>query len=187
MENQMETTANRTLESQPPSNIAAVSTPSTLDYDAIVKEIAVNKAKTGYSFSKGNGLFVSSCQKVKSLLSVNAKDRLPGEIATAIQDACSRLKSKALSVISADNLASTQSKVVLRNGLGHVKHTATAYDSLSAQEQILFSNININALTQKKTALELKYEETDKIDAQIAKWTANKILAEQALKGVNNK
>lgn len=172
----------KTLESQPASNHAAVSTPNTLDYDSIVREIAANKAKTGYSFTKGNGLFASSCQKVKSLLSLNQKDLLSKEIAGAINDACNRLKDKALAIVNASNLASTSSKVVLRNGLGHVKHVATGYDGLTPDEQILFSNININALTTKHEALVLKYEDTSKVDALITKWRCNKFMAEEALK-----
>lgn len=74
----------------PPSNVAAVSTPAEIDFEAVVLQCAKRKTSVGTSFQgkKGkNHLFALCCSAVKSLRGMARTAHVSSEDEKAIQDA----------------------------------------------------------------------------------------------------
>ena len=79
----------KTLETQAPSNTAAISTPATIDYLAIVKVNAKRKVDNGAQFSSVKGkisLLLCVCDQVGSELTIEKKDNGNGKFTRTLPD-----------------------------------------------------------------------------------------------------
>lgn len=170
-----------TLESQPASNKAATSTPNEIDFKELVRKLAADKRGQGVNISKGNGLFDSACQLVKSQRHINRKDRLPELEATKIRNECDAIITECLAKITANNFASQKINIVRRGGLPVEKVTLVGYNHLNAEKQVFECKLKLKELRIKKDKLELEYKDTDAVTKQIDNWEISEIKSQRNL------
>jgi hypothetical protein len=170
-----------TLESQPPANKRAESTPQELDYDAICSQVGTDKSGNRHNLAKGNGLFSAVCQVIKSKRGQSKAEKLPDWEAERIETAVHLFKKRLLEQVTTDNLTSVSNKVVLRNGEVQGRVVIVGHNAYTTKDQVFLSGIEIGKLDKAIEKARLDYKDTTSLERRREGWLKAKLWAEYQL------
>lgn len=175
-----DTTVLETPKPMIPANATVAEHGVGLEFDIIeyARGIAKGKKDTGtLSFTRGNGLFNSVCQGVKSKRGIKPSDRLPADVATKIRDAVDIVMNEAIGLVTELNLSSVSRRAVIRGNAYAEKVSVIGINPLSYKDQIFIAKMRKIELEAKKAKVELAYGDTTALDKALSKNSDILILA----------
>lgn len=148
------------------------------DYVGYVRNIAEGKRKNGtMQFMRGNGLFNSVCQALKSKLGLAKDKHLPGDVASAVSTAVELIQQEALSLVDERNLSSVSKRNVLR-GLRILEViTIRGTNALSFKDEAFVARGMRREVEAKIASAEIAYKDTSKLEERRAKLHDAELLA----------
>lgn len=159
----------KSLESQPESNKAALSTPNEIDYLSMAKGIAVMK-NGSIQLRQGNWLYCQTCNKVKSMRGINKADRLPGSEAVKIETAIEQLKADVLNKIDGDNLTSYSERPTLHKGEVVNRLSMVGVNKLTWVDQVKACKTAINNIQCDIAKRKFEYKDTESLESNKKRW-----------------